>query len=243
MALAATLLFLLTGCTAKGKQTWRDWTVERDAAATSAGRSAVSTASFVHSFAPQQSGRSLNPAEAALLRLAPPYKEGDAATVGEGFDLAMRNPGFPATYIAEIHLDVSSPDHLIRLVWEGPAARDCPAGPWRSNIGRGNPGMDCDTIEGSNTVDSRCTPKGTFFVAGFADRLNACPTAHYCTWVVHAPRYIALHSFGDLPTFPASAGCVRLTHEVAKLIHNNAIAGVTLIRIDGKWTPPARLAP
>lgn len=168
----------------------------------------------------------------------PGYEKNQGAQVGEGFDLAMRNPDFPAVHIAEIHVDLTSPNHWVRVVWsdakeEGSIAK--PTGPWRSSPGQGLPECNCDDVETSNTTDTHCTPKGVFVAKGFSDHLLTVPECLYATWVIHKPRFIALHSSGDIPTIPASGGCIRLPHEAAKLIHNNSLAGVTLIRIDGRW--------
>ena len=50
------------------------------------------------------------------------------------------------------------------------------------------------------------------------------------------PRAIAIHAHPNIPNYPASSGCVRLEEHAAKLIHNNSIAGVTQVIVDGTWT-------
>jgi hypothetical protein len=174
------------------------------------------------------------------LVLSDGYQVGDGARPGPGFSLKMRNPGFPETHIDKIYVDLADPNHEISITWTGPLAHLGPQGPWRSNPGRGKPECDCDDFEGSNEVDSWCTPKGLFPVAGFADRLEGVPSCHYVTWVQHAPRYIGLHSHDFLPEWADSHGCVRVPYEVAKLIHNNSVVGETLISIDGTWTRTPR---
>ena len=218
LALLGLLSMALVGCASRPKQTWQDWERERNQNHEMPGPLPVSTAL-------QQP-----------VVLVEPYKIGDGAMVGAGFDLSMRNPDFPSTYIESIHVDLTSPHHAIRLVWTGSHAEKGPVGPWRSCPGRGKPGVDCDDAATSNVVDSFCTPKGVFAVAGFSDHLRRATSCHYATWVLHAPRYVAMHSHGDIATYPRSEGCIRLTDEVAKLIHNNSRAGMTLIHIDGKWT-------
>lgn len=171
----------------------------------------------------------------------PPYQWGDAAVVGPKLDLAARNPDFPATHIAVVQVDVTAPSNSVHLVWSGPLAFQAPVGPWRSSVGRGSPGMDCNDVVDSNTLDSYCTPKGVFPMAGFDDRLNCAPACCYVSWVIHAPRYIAIHSHTEIPFQPASHGCIRVPLELAKLIHNNSLAGVTLVHIYGTWTRPMGL--
>lgn len=168
--------------------------------------------------------------------LRPPYQLGDGATAGPKFDLAARNPGFPATYIAAVLVDLTAPGNRLHLVWAGPDARFGPMGPWRSSAGRGRLGLDCDEVAQSNTVDSWCTPKGVFPVAGFDDHLECSPSCRYVTWVIYEPRFIAIHSHTEIPPYPASHGCVRVPLDVAKLIHNNSLVGVTRIHVYGKWT-------
>ncbi len=164
------------------------------------------------------------------------YEIGDGARVGADFNLAMRNPDFPKTYIEAVYLDVTSPNHWLSLSWTGPRAQVGPVGPWRANPGRGKPNFDCNDITGSNMIDSWCTPKGVFPAAGFADHLDGVTECHYVTWVVHEPRYIGLHSHRIIPKHSASHGCIRVPYDVAQLIHNNSRVGLTLIHIDGQWT-------
>jgi hypothetical protein len=171
------------------------------------------------------------------LMAAPGYEIGDGARVSPGFDLKMRNPDFPGTYIEAVHVDLSTPTNGLRLRWTGPLSSSGPTGPWRLTSGRGSEGVDCDDEVDSNTVDSLCTPKGAFRVAGFADHLQQTPYCRYATWVLHAPRYIAIHSHFSLPADPASAGCVRVSPATAKLIHNNSRVGLTVIQITGAWHP------
>lgn len=212
----------LAGCTAS-KQMWKDWQDDAKAAP----RADLVLAPSASSISP--------PAPASL---APGYQTGEGARAGEGFDLDMRNPDFPRTYIQAIHIDLTGPDHWVHLQWTGPIASQGPIGPWQSTPGRGQDNFDCDDVRDSNTIDSFCTPKGTFHVAGFADHLRLTPQCTYATWILHAPRFIAMHGHTDLPRKAASSGCVRLPVEAAKLIHNNSITGVTLVTIEGKWTRP-----
>lgn len=217
----AMLLFVLIGCAAD-KQTWQDWPHHRDTPGGNLPRVPVPI-SHDHP-----------------LTLVEPYKVGDGATAGPGFDLLMRNPDFPRTHIESIHIDLTAPDRFVRLKWTGTNAAQGPTGPWQTTPGRGADGFDCNDVKQSNTLDSLCTPKGVFPVAGFSDHLRTAPHCLYATWVLPAPRYIALHSHTVLPREAVSSGCVRMPYEAAKLIHNNSIAGITLIHIDGKWERPAK---
>lgn len=217
------LLFTSAGCETT-KQTWSDWSNAREA------RKLNLSVAFVPPEMP-------SPGSNGLV-LAPGYQVGDGAQAGEGFDLAMRNPDFPHTYIETVYIDLSNPSGGVHVKWAGPKALECPVGPWRETPGRGSPDMDCDEVNDSNTKDSLCTPKGTFPVVGFADHLKLTPICLYATWVLWSPRFIAIHSHTDLPSSPASAGCVRVPYEAAKLIHNNSIVGVTLVNITGTWHRP-----
>jgi hypothetical protein len=223
-------LFLLslagTGCVTH-KRTWQDWMT-------------VAPMEQVAQSNPPALAMPVLPPDAQTL-FRPPYTLGDGARVGWRFDLAMRNPDFPQTYIAAVHIDLTSPCHWVQLLWAGPQAKLGPVGPWHSSPGRGLPDKDCDDVADSNSLDSCCTPKGVFRVAGFDDRLNIVPSCRYATWVIHEPRFIALHSHTDIPSQPVSHGCIRLPFEAAKLIHNNSLAGVTLIQIEGKWIRPVGL--
>jgi hypothetical protein len=228
LLLSLTCLMMLvwaTGCASAEPETWSQATTRRYRVPVQ-GR---------HAAAPFQSA----PWSAALdtYPFKEDYKPGSPAHVDDPshFDLAMRNPDFPRTYLSVVYVDLTGPDHPVYLEWQGPSAASCPRGPWRSSPGRGTGEYDCDSVKDSNTNNSNCTPKGVFRVKGFSDHLYNVPLCLYATWVVQKPRFIALHSSGDIPEFPASGGCIRLPHEAAKLIHNNSITGVTLVKIQGKW--------
>jgi len=225
----------VAGCGTPSKQTWADWaaTNKRDSVAQAAPHDAPHLALPPTPQAPKPSND---------WTIAPPYKVGDSASAGHGFDLAMRHPEFPRTYIEAVHIDLTAPNRWVQIKWAGPKSADAPTGPWQSTIGRGAEGFDCNDDRDSNTIDSFCTPKGVFFVSGFSDHLRLSRACEYATWVVYAPRYIAMHSHHDLPREPASSGCVRMPFEAAKLIHNNSIVGVTLVSITGTWVRPARSA-
>jgi len=223
------VLFVTTACTTP-KRSWQDW---MEASASEESSQVASGPGQVESAAP------LKPTVSGPVVFAKPYKAGESARAGDGFDLAMRNPDFPRSHIEVIHIDLTGPGRPVRLQWTGALAPQGPVGPWRSCPGRGKPGVDCNDVETSNTTDTFCTPKGVFPAAGFSDHLYLVQSCHYVTWVVHKPRYIAIHSHDDIPDQPSSSGCIRVPYEAAKLIHNNSIAGTTLIHISGTWKPPS----
>ncbi|MEM6552122.1 MAG: L,D-transpeptidase [Planctomycetota bacterium] len=236
LTLALALSLSLVGCQAPPAQTWAQWQ-----------RAPVTPDPWL----PAAADAMPQPLDSPTVEpsYAPGYNPGDPATTGEGFDLALRHPDFPNTFISDIYIDITDGRAHTRITWMGPKASDpiayapeleptpIPTGPWRVSAGRGVPGTDCDDPETSNTTDTLCTPKGTFVVAGFADHLNSVPSCHYATWVVHAPRYIAIHSHTSMPRYPASGGCIRMNYGVAKLIHNNSITGITRVHIGGRWKP------
>lgn len=223
------LAVFATGCSTS-KQTWYDWMIARRSAARDREAQPLPLPATATNLG-------------TALVLSPQYQFGEGAHTGHGFNLGMRNPDFPRTRITAIHIDLSRPAAGVRLQWTGPKANVAPAGPWRITSGRGREGFDCDDPEDSNAFGSLCTPKGVFAVAGFADHLEQTPICLYVTWVLHDPRFIAIHSHTELPETPASAGCIRVPYEAAKLIHNNSVAGVTLVSIDGKWQKPPAPAP
>ncbi|MBC8095310.1 MAG: L,D-transpeptidase [Akkermansiaceae bacterium] len=219
--IAFSVLLSLTGCSGT-KQTWRDWTKSQPGAITY-------QETWMAPPPPAISSGS------NALVLAPSYRIGDGAHVAPGFDLKMRNPDFPRTHIETVYIDLSLPTNGVHLKWTGSRASAGPVGPWCLTPGRGSEGKDCDNVDDSNALNSLCTPKGSFLVAGFADHLEQTPICRYATWILHAPRYVAIHSHVELPTVPASSGCVRMPYEAAKLIHNNSLVGVTVVSIGGTW--------
>ena len=148
--------------------------------------------------------------------------------------LRLRNSDFPRTYIAEIKVDLSGPDHWVTLKWEGPRADQQLIGPFRSCPGRGTAGADCNDEAISNMVNSCCTPKGQRFVEGTDWSLPSIDEAEFATWI-DRNRGIAFHASDEIAATPSSSGCVRLDLVAAQLIHNNVKSGVTLISIGGDW--------
>jgi hypothetical protein len=150
-------------------------------------------------------------------------------------DLSLRVGDYPQTYISRIDIDLTGPQHYVRLSWSGPLAHQQEQGPFHSSPGRGWGENNCDEFAESNRNGSLCTPKGSFRVEGFNDCLPSLPKCRFVTWF-NLPREIALHSHWDLPTYPASHGCVRLDSHAAQLVHNNSIFGKTQVIVDGTWT-------
>jgi hypothetical protein len=154
-------------------------------------------------------------------------------------DMSSRNPDFPRTFIESIHVDLTTPKHWVRLTWSGPNANQHDHGPFHSSPGCGTGTNNCDDVAESNRRGSKCTPKGTWQVQAFSDCMETAHDFKFVTWF-DTRREIAFHSHPSIPDCPASSGCVRLSEHAAQLIHNNSIAGKTIVVVDGTWTcPPA----
>ena len=147
---------------------------------------------------------------------------------------SLRNPDFPRTYISNIHVDLTSPDHSVTLTWAGPQADRHPPTKYHSSPGRGLGYNNCDDPDESCRVNSNCTPKGTMRVQGFSNSMVGSPEVRFVTWF-DTKRGIALHYYPFVPNYPASHGCVRLDAHAGQLIHNNSKIGETEVVIDGKW--------
>jgi L,D-transpeptidase catalytic domain len=150
-------------------------------------------------------------------------------------DMALRNADFPRTFVGSIRVDLTSPKHEVRLIWSGPESAAQPTGPFHSSPGKGSGDNNCDAWEESNRGGSKCTPKGTRLVEGFSDYMPSTHLCRFVTWF-HTSREIAFHSHVDVPTYPASNGCVRLDEFAAQLIHNNSLVGRTQVIVGGTWT-------
>ncbi|WP_428307976.1 L,D-transpeptidase [Lacipirellula sp.] len=177
-------------------------------------------------------------AQLAYFKLTAPLNQDEPfleADFGKA-DMSARVDDYPATFIEEVHVSLTGPSHEVHLKWAGPNAASQKLGPFRSSPGIGI-GGDCNDFEESRKMNSCCTPKGEWKVVGFNDFLSSVRHCHHVTWF-HLPREIALHSHPDVPPYAASHGCVRLEPYVAQLIHNNTIAGKTVVRIDGTWQRP-----
>src|SRR4029077_4385353 len=112
------------------------------------------------------------------------------------------NDDFPQTYIQEISVSLDDPDHSLTLTWTGPKADSQQTGPFRTSPGAGLKGLNCDDDATSRRSGSKCTPKGTRSVEGFARRLNSDSRATYVTWFMQS-RGIALHYFPSVPEYAA----------------------------------------
>lgn len=152
----------------------------------------------------------------------------------------FRNDDFPQTYIQQISVSLDDPDHSLTLTWIGPKADSQQTGPFRTSPGAGLRGLNCDDDATSQRSGSKCTPKGTRSVQGFARRLNSDSRATYVTWFMQG-RGIALHYFPSVPEYAASHGCVRIELEnVARLIQDNSLVNDTEVVVSGTWTKPAK---
>jgi hypothetical protein len=162
------------------------------------------------------------------------------STLVESAPPPLRNSDFPNTYIEQISVRLDDPDHSVTLTWTGSQAAAQETGPFRSSPGAGLKGLNCDDVATSRRSGSKCTPKGTFVVSGFQERLNSDARATYVTWFVRE-RGVALHYFPSVPQYPGSHGCVRLeAQRVAQLIQSNSRADLTKVVIEGVWTKPRK---
>jgi len=144
------------------------------------------------------------------------------------------------TYIQEISVSLDDPDHWLTLTWTGPNADSQETGPFRTSPGAGLRGLNCDDEATSRRSGSKCTPKGTYPVQGFARRLNSDSRATYVTWFMQR-RGIGLHYFPSVPEYAASHGCVRIESEdVARLIQKNSRVDETQVVVSGTWTKPSK---
>ena len=152
----------------------------------------------------------------------------------------FRNDDFPQTYIQQISVSLDDPDHSLTLTWTGPNADSQETGPFRTSPGAGLKGLNCNDDATSRRSGSKCTPKGTRSVEGFARRLNSDSRATYVTWFMQS-RGVALHYFPSVPDYAASHGCVRIELvDVARLIQDNSVVDNTEVVISGTWTKPPK---
>ena len=152
----------------------------------------------------------------------------------------FRNTNFLDTYIQEVLVSLDDPDHWLTLTWTGPNADSQQTGPFKTSPGAGLRGLNCDDEATSRRSGSKCTPKGTYPVQGFQQRLNSDSRATYVTWFVQR-RGMALHYFPIVPNYAASHGCVRIASEdVARLIQDNSMVDETQVVVSGTWTKPPK---
>jgi len=89
----------------------------------------------------------------------------------------------------------------------------------------------------STARDGKETPRGTFTIterveSGKTSTIYGCNLPY---WQRLGDSAVGLH-IGDLPGYPASAGCIRLPFSVAPIIFQNTKSGVTVEVVDS-WSP------
>jgi len=184
--------------------------------------------------------RKLEALDAGKPAVKPSRKRALAAQPQASAAHPFRNDDFPQTYIQQISVSLDDPDHSLTLTWTGPNADSQETGPFRTSPGAGLRGLNCDDEATSRRSGSKCTPKGTYPVQAFQQRLNSDPRATYVTFFMQS-RGIGLHYFPIVPSYAASHGCVRIESvDVARLIHDNSLVGDTHVVVSGTWTKPAK---
>jgi Domain of unknown function (DUF4157) len=148
---------------------------------------------------------------------------------------SRRNVDFPDTYIRTVRINLSALGNGLRIEWANPRGTIA-TGPYPFSPGAGLCCNDCDDVTVSQTRGSLCTPKGAHPVTSVSDNrcaLGGHPTARNPTYFQRAG--VAIHS-GNLPGFPASHGCARTRLGASEIIHDNSIAGRTVIDVTGTWS-------
>ena len=89
----------------------------------------------------------------------------------------------------------------------------------------------------STARQGKYTPRGEFKItqkvrAGKTSTIYGCDLPY---WMRLDESAIGMH-VGDLPGYPASAGCVRLPYDVAPMIFDNAGSG-TVVKVVDSWDP------
>ncbi len=93
----------------------------------------------------------------------------------------------------------------------------------------------------STARSDKHTPRGSFCITQRV-RSGKTSTIYGCDlpfWMRLGHSAIGLH-VGELPGYPASAGCVRLSEEGARLLFENTTSGVA-VRIVDHWNPESLL--
>jgi hypothetical protein len=184
-------------------------------------------------------GRAAVVSKGAMTSFSPPIQRYVSKICGRA---STQFSDFPDTYIRDVSVDLTSPDHNVKLTWAGPNAAKGSKGPFHSSPGAGCCDLDCDDVTTSNKDGSRCTPKGgPFKIHSYGCAMSAYPEA---TDVSYFSRPgIALHFYPSVPNYPASHGCVRLGAGAAQLIYDNSRKDVTDVTVSGTWKRGAKCWP
>lgn len=95
----------------------------------------------------------------------------------------------------------------------------------------------------STARGGKYTPRGEFKItervkSGKTSTIYGCSLPY---WQRLDQSAIGMH-IGDLPGYPASAGCIRLSHSVAPILFEHTASGVTVEVVDS-WSGPASSGP
>ena len=82
------------------------------------------------------------------------------------------------------------------------------------------------TIAVSSGKPSTPTPPGNYRVYAKIARWWSMPFREWLPWALPFVGGIAFHEFQDVPTFPASHGCVRQSSTVARWTYDFATVGM-----------------
>ena len=93
-------------------------------------------------------------------------------------------------------------------------------------------GVVVRTLHASTGAAATPTPTGSFSVYGKFARWWSVPFRTWLPWSVAFVGGIALHEYPDVPVYPASHGCVRLTAGDARWVYDFASVG-TSVRVVG----------
>jgi hypothetical protein len=141
------------------------------------------------------------------------------------------------THISAIDVTINAnAASKVALTWANASLAGADAGAPPSSF-EASPGAglcitDCSDKANSAVNGSHCTEIGSFQVQGYSCHLREYPTAKFVTWFNYK-REIAFHYF-DVPSFPASHGCVRLPPATggAEWIYDNTLPSVTSVTVN-----------
>ena len=129
-------------------------------------------------------------------------------------------------------IDIDKTKQQMTLKWAGEGAEDKPTGPFKISTGKRDNTPSGEYVISWKYRTGMKNAKGQ--VSQYPNSLPSHPEAH---WAVNITGAFFIHTYPNVPDYPASAGCVRCEAGAgyAELIWRNVKLGTTIARLHGQW--------
>jgi RHS repeat-associated protein len=169
--------------------------------------------------------KSSEAAKAALFKIPSKKEIGDPS-----YD--QTNGGIQTDPLYISRIDIDKTNQQMTLQWVGEGAEDQPTGPYKISTGKRDNTPSGEYVISWKYRTGMKNAKGQ--VSQHPNSLPSHPEAH---WAVNITGAFFIHTYPNVPDYPASAGCVRCVAGAgyAELIWRNVKLGTTVANLHGQW--------